>query len=145
MILADHTSHGRGRTDLPPEHYHVPFWIYAPGMIAPGNIKQLSSQIDVPPTILGLLNIGYRSSFFGQDILKEGQQNERAFMANYLTVGYMKDGMIVELAPQGRVKTVRAKDGSFVDADDPAARQIVNEAISYYQTASHEIKRLTRP
>ncbi|WNJ99459.1 LTA synthase family protein [Thalassospiraceae bacterium LMO-JJ14] len=145
VILADHTSHGRGRTDLPPEHYQIPLWIYAPGMIAPGNIKQLSSQIDVPPTILGLLNIGYTSSFFGQDILREGQQNERAFMANYLTVGYMKDGMIVELAPQGRVKTVRANDGRLVDADDPAVKQIVKEAISYYQTASHEIKRLTRP
>ena len=145
VILSDHTSHGRGRTDLPHENYRIPMWIYAPGVIEAGSNDLLSSQIDVPPTIMGLLNIPYTSTFFGQDILKEGSRNQRAFMANYLTVGYMKDGMIVELSPQGRVKTVHAKDGTLIPADDPAAKRIVEEAISYYQTASREIDRLTRP
>jgi hypothetical protein len=66
-------------------------------------------------------------------------------MANYLTVGYMKDGMVVELSPQGRVKIIHANDGTSVSADDPTVRRIVEEAISYYQTASREINRLTRP
>ena len=144
VFLADHTSHGRGRTDLPYENFRIPMWIYAPGTVVPGKVDLLASQIDVPPTILGLLNISYTSSFFGQDILKEGSKNERAFMANYLTVGYMKDGLIVDLAPQGKVKTVRVKDGSIVQADDPAAKRVVEDAISYYQTAAHEIDRLTR-
>jgi phosphoglycerol transferase MdoB-like AlkP superfamily enzyme len=143
IFLADHTSHGRGLTDLPHENFHIPLWIYAPGFVAPGSVDLLSSQIDVPPTILGLLNIPYTSSFFGQDILKEGEKNQRAFMANYLTVGYMKDGLVVQLSPQGKVKTVRAKDGSVVPADDPVAMRVVEEAISYYQTAAHEIDKLT--
>ena len=145
VILADHTSRGRGRTDLPHENFRIPLWIYAPGVIEPGSNDLLSSQIDVPPTIMGLLNIPYTSTFFGQDIIKDGPRNQRAFMANYLTVGYMKDGMVVELSPQGRVKIIHANDGTSVSADDPTVRRIVEEAISYYQTASREINRLTRP
>jgi phosphoglycerol transferase MdoB-like AlkP superfamily enzyme len=145
VFLADHTSHGRGRTDLPPENYRIPMWIYAPGFIAPKRIDWITSQIDVAPTLLGLLNIPYDSSFFGQDILHSGQTHQRAFMANYLTVGYMEDGLVVSLGPNQRVRVQRADDGSAVDLTDPAARNLVREAISYYQSASEEIDRITQP
>ncbi|MCK5778236.1 MAG: sulfatase-like hydrolase/transferase [Rhodospirillales bacterium] len=145
VFLADHTSHGRGRTDLPPENYRIPMWIYAPGFVVPGKVNVTASQIDVAPTVLGLLNIPYRSLFFGQDILRNGEGHQRAFMANYLTVGYMEDGIVVELAPQGRVRTVRANDGKPLPVDEPEARHVIDEAVSFYQTASREIERMTRP
>lgn len=145
VFLADHTSHGRGRTDLPPENYRIPMWIYAPGFVKPGKVSVIASQIDVAPTVLGLLNIPYRSLFFGQDILRNGEGHQRAFMANYLTVGYMEDGIVVELAPQGRVRTVRADNGKPLSVDEPEARHVINEAVSFYQTASREIERMTRP
>ncbi len=145
VFLADHTSHGRGRTDLPPENYRIPMWIYAPGFVQPGKVSVTASQIDVAPTLLGLLNIPYRSMFFGQDILRNGEGHQRAFMANYLTVGYMEDGIVVELAPQGRVRTVRAGDGKPLPVDAPESRHIIDEAVSFYQTASREIERMTRP
>ncbi|MBO6949760.1 MAG: sulfatase-like hydrolase/transferase [Rhodospirillales bacterium] len=145
VFLADHTSHGRGRTDLPPENYRIPMWIYAPGFVEPGKVSVIASQIDVAPTVLGLLNIPYRSLFFGQDILRNGEGHQRAFMANYLTVGYMEDGIVVELAPQGRVRTVYADTGKPLSVDEPKARHIINEAVSFYQTASREIERMTRP
>src|SRR5882672_6686152 len=69
VIVADHTHKGRGRTELPPENYHIPLIVYAPGHVAPGRVDTIASQIDVGPTILGMLGFGYRSRFFGHDIL----------------------------------------------------------------------------
>lgn len=140
VLVADHTSEGRGRIDLPPENYRIPLWIHAPGFVAPGRIDWIASQIDIAPTVLGLLNIPYRSRFFGQDILREGQFHQRAFMANYLTVGYMEAGLVVELAPQHRVRVVRAVDGMPVRSDDPVARHYIEEAVSHYQMAARYIE-----
>lgn len=139
VIVADHTSHGRGRIDLPPENYRIPLWLFAPGFVSPGRIDTVASQIDVGPTVLGLLNVPYRSQFLGQDILREGRFHQRAFMANYLTVGYMEKGLIVELAPQRRVRVVRVADGTVLPNDDPTARHFISEAISHYQTAARYI------
>src|SRR6266699_3551535 len=87
-IVADHTHKGRGRTELPLENYHIPLIVYAPGHVPPHRIDTIASQIDVGPTILGLLNFSYRSRFFGHDILHEGAHHQRALLANYQTVGY---------------------------------------------------------
>ena len=97
VFIADHTSHARGRTGLPPENYHTPLIVYAPGVVPPKIVDAVASQIDVGPTIPALLNISYTSRFFGQDILTEGQHHQRALMGNYLTVGHMEEGILVEL------------------------------------------------
>lgn len=145
VILADHTSHGRGRVDLPPENYRIPMWIYAPGFVKPGRIDYVASQIDIAPTVLGLLNLTYTSDFFGQDILREGPYHQRAFLANYLTVGYMEDGLVVELAPQNRIRVLRADDGTVVPNSDLKAQHLILEAISYYQTAAAYIHENAKP
>ncbi len=140
VFLADHTSNGRGRTDLPPENYRIPLIIYAPGTIAPAQIDYVASQIDVAPTVLGLLDLGYTSRFFGQDILTEGRGHQRAFMANYLTVGYMEGGMVVELSPRRRVRVVDAATGKDVPLSNERAAHYAIEAISYYERASDILK-----
>ena len=117
--------------------------IYGPKWIKPATIDYVCSQIDVGPTILSLLNFSYRSSFFGQDILQEGRLHQRAFMANYLTVGYMKGGEIVELGPKRKVRVVNAKTGLLLPPS-AAQRRLVDEAVSYYQVASDTIAQTAR-
>lgn len=136
VILADHTSHGRGRIDLPPENYRIPMWIYAPGFVQPGRVEAVSSQIDVAPTLLGLLHISYDSHFYGQDILHQAEHHPRAFMANYLTVGYLENGMIVELGPKQDLRVILSENGQDVTPGDSTAAHLAQEAISYYQDAS---------
>lgn len=138
VFVADHTSHGRGRTDLPPENYRIPMIIYAPDFIQPQSIDAVASQIDVAPTILGLLNLAYISEFYGQDILQAAAQNQRAFMANYLTVGYLKDNKVIELMPRQTTQVIDAKTGAELSTD-PAA---TDEAIAYYQTAAASLNAL---
>ena len=139
VIVADHTHKGRGRTELPPENYHIPLIIYAPGQVAPRRIDTIASQIDVGPTILGMLDFSYRSSFFGHDILREGANQPRALLANYQTVGYYRDGVVVELKPKRRYRIVDAATGRE-RAEDALSARLMDEAISYYQLASRAYK-----
>lgn len=135
VILADHTSEGRGKTDLAIENFHIPLMIWSPKHIQPARIDTLASQIDVGPTLLALLNVGYRSRFFGHDILHDGPAHQRAFMANYQTVGYLEGGILAELRPQRRWRLVDAATGKERAADERGMR-ILKEAVSYYQAAA---------
>jgi phosphoglycerol transferase MdoB-like AlkP superfamily enzyme len=136
VFIADHTSHARGRTDLPLENYHIPLIIYAPNVFTPQTIDAVASQIDVGPTILALLNVSYTSRFFGQDILTEGQHHQRALMANYLTVGHMEDGILVELSPKRRARVLEAGTGREISLADPRSTASINETVAHYQVAS---------
>ena len=140
VFIADHTSHARGRTDLPPENYHIPLIVYAPGMLIPQTIDVVASQIDVGPTILALLNVSYTSRFFGQDILTEGQHHQRALMANYLTVGHMEEGILVELWPKRRARVLEAGSGRELGANDPQSAAWIDETVAHYQVAAQMLK-----
>jgi len=135
VIVADHTASGRGKTDLPVEKFLIPLIIYAPGHVAPARIDTLASQIDVPPTLLALLNFSYRSRFFGHDIVNEGPRHQRAFLANYQTVGYLEDNVLVELRPQKRWRLVDPATGKELP-DSERGRQLLEEAVGYYEGAS---------
>jgi phosphoglycerol transferase MdoB-like AlkP superfamily enzyme len=136
VLLADHTSHGRGKTALPPEHYEIPMWIFAPKHVKPAAIDWLASQIDVAPTILGQLGLGYESRFFGKDMVKEGKGHQRAFMSNYLTVGYMENGAVVELMPKRRQRVMDIASAKAVSEDQAGIKRMIEEAIAHYQTAA---------
>lgn len=135
VILADHTASGRGKTDLPVGKFRIPLIIYAPGHIAPQRIDTLASQIDVGPTLLALLDFNYRSHFFGHDIIAEGPRHQRAFLANYQTVGYLEDDILVELRPQRRWRLVDPDSGNELPAS-PRGEELLEEAVSYYEGAA---------
>lgn len=134
VFVADHTHRGRGKMDLAPRNYLIPLIVWAPGKIQPGRVDQLASQIDVAPTLLGLMNIRYESHFFGSDILAPGATH-RALLANYQTVGWYQDGLVIELKPGARTRVVDATTG-LEQPPDAASAAMTAEAISYYQLAS---------
>jgi phosphoglycerol transferase MdoB-like AlkP superfamily enzyme len=141
LIVADHCASSAGKTDLPVDRYKIPLLIYAPGFVKPGIMPRLMSQIDLGPTILGLLNFSYRSQFFGYDIFKLEAGRERAFISTYQSLGYIKHDSLVILKPQRITSTFvpNFKDGSSrpVTSD----KRLVEEAISWYQSASFQFKK----
>jgi phosphoglycerol transferase MdoB-like AlkP superfamily enzyme len=139
VFVADHTSSARGKSDLPVEGFHIPLLVYSPRNVPARRVDNLASQIDVAPTLLALLNFTYRSRFFGQDILTEGALHQRALLGNYQTVGYLEDGMLVELRPKGAWLVVDEKTGERVPVTE-RARQLVDEAVGYYQSSSQAFR-----
>ncbi len=135
VITADHGASARGTTDIPVDRYRIPLWIYSPKHVAPGRVDSLASQIDIGPTMLGLLGVDHETKFFGRDILSAQHGTERAFLATYQTLGYLRDGWLVTLSPRREVR-LRRIDASAPALDAAQEDALRREAISYYQVAS---------
>ena len=97
VIVADHCASSAGSTELPLDGYRIPCFIVA-DFITPKKIDVMMSQIDVMPTVFGLLNFNYTSKFIGQDVLKEGYQ-PRAYIATYQDLGYLTPDKLTIISP----------------------------------------------
>ncbi len=136
VIVADHCAGSAGKTALPVKKYEIPMIVYAPSHVRPQRVDRLASQIDIAPTVLGLLNASYRTKFFGRDILGPAPSRERAFLSTYQKLGYMDDKRLVVLEPRKKVEsyTYRREDGQLTPASD--VYQQVEETLAYYQGAN---------
>ncbi|MBC7851599.1 MAG: sulfatase-like hydrolase/transferase [Chitinophagaceae bacterium] len=59
---------------------HVPLLFYSPNKISPARRSEISSQIDVLPTIAGLASISYTNSTLGRDLLDSTNHRPFAFI-----------------------------------------------------------------
>ncbi|MDB6036233.1 MAG: sulfatase, partial [Verrucomicrobiales bacterium] len=137
VIVADHCASSAGKSDLPVKQYEIPIILYNPALVKPAKIDTLCSQIDYPPTLLGLMNWSYKSRFYGKDVLKMGPQDERALIGNYQKLGYLKNRTLTILKPvrQEVVYEYDRATGNLQKADP--SKGFVNEAIAYYETAGY--------
>ena len=137
LFVADHTAGSAGKEDLPVANYHIPLFIHAPGFIAPREVSTVASQVDIAPTLLGLLNFSYESTFFGRDVLRADAAPGRALIGNYQHLGFFDGESLALLSPRRQMR--RHDDARSLShertasLDDPLLRQ----DIAFYQGASH--------
>ena len=141
VITADHCASSGGLAQLPVFRYHIPMWIYAPGHIKPARVDRMMAQVDIAPTVFGLLGMDYRSSFYGADVFALEPGRGRAFIGNYQRLGYLSGDSLVQLSPHRHIDDVRP------DYEKDAAQQalpvdeaLARDAIAYYQTASYRFR-----
>jgi phosphoglycerol transferase MdoB-like AlkP superfamily enzyme len=147
IITADHCASVAGKSRLPVGSYRIPLILYAPGMVLPGVNTRLTSQIDVPPTILDLLGANGDDHFFGQGIFEDEKLPARAFVSNYQELGYYKDDRLTVLLPKRKVEAFRIDPKTYAATPAEPDPKLVDEAIAYYQTAARAFRqgRLLNP
>lgn len=145
VIVADHCAGSAAKLALPVKNYEIPLFIYAPAVIKPQVVDRMMSQIDVAPTVLGLLNFRYTSAFIGKDILSADAWNERAFISTYQKLGYIQDDKLVVLGPKKEADyfSFARKDGATTVLK-PQEDLLMN-ALAYIQGTNYIYKnRLNR-
>jgi phosphoglycerol transferase MdoB-like AlkP superfamily enzyme len=142
VITADHCASSAGKTTLPINRYHIPLWIYAPKHFTPQRVHELMGQLDIPPTLLGMLNFSYRTRFFGQDVFAMAPGDGHALPGTYEKLGYFRDGILTVLEPQRRLEQIRP-DVATGDATpvQPQDQGMIDKAVAYYQVSSDLFKR----
>lgn len=140
VFVADHCAGSAGKEDLPVANYHIPLFVYAPKLVAPREFAGLTSQIDLAPTLLGLLNVDYISTFFGRNVLREDALPGRALIGNYQHLGLFDGRDLAILSPRRLVRRHGDALGlsleTRVSSDDALARR----DIAYYQAASYAFR-----
>jgi hypothetical protein len=99
------------------------------------------SQIDIGPTLLGLLKTTYRSRFYGKDVLNDRESEPRAFIGIYQKVALVRDGKVAVLGPK---REIEGFDGLTRKRLDSVDKTLVDDAIAYYQYASDWIQHSRR-
>lgn len=140
VIVSDHCAGSAGSVELPVTGYHIPMLIYAPALLQPREVNTLAAQIDVAPTILGLLNLRYRSKFFGQDLLHLPPGRERAFISTYQGLGYLRNGRLVVQSPVQRLSHYTPDFATGNATPAPPDDTLTRQAIAYYQSISWLLK-----
>jgi phosphoglycerol transferase MdoB-like AlkP superfamily enzyme len=134
VIVADHCASVAGRRELEVRKYEIPLFIWSPGNVTPRKFDTMMSQVDVAPTVLGLLGADYLSRFVGTDALAPTYR-PRAFISNYQKVAMLRpDGLLTVLKPVRQAVQYQADlaTGALTPVATPDAAA-VEEAIHYYQ------------
>lgn len=137
VMVADHCAGSARKVDLPVDRYHIPLFIYAPKYVKPGRNNTLSSQIDVGPTILALLNFSYESQFYGHNLMQLSHGKGRALISNYQKLGLFKDNKLVILSPQQKIEVIADPLGAHKPLAADAESRMILEEMAYYQSADY--------
>lgn len=140
IITGDHCANSAGKTEIPVRNYHIPLFIYSPAHLKPAVVETLSTQADLAPTMLGLMNASYESRFFGRDILN-GKPEGRAFISTFQKIGLLKDGRLAVLGPKKYLKTYKWNEAAKTEESAPEDKALEEEAIAFYQGANYVYKK----
>lgn len=141
VFVADHTAGSAGQEDLPVANYHIPLFIYAPALIKPREFNEVASQIDLAPTLLGLLNVDYSSTFFGRNVLREDRAPGRALIGNYQHLGLFDGANLAILSPRRGMRRHDDALGLSQETSTALSDSLMQRNIAYYQGASHAFKK----
>ncbi|MDR7023509.1 MAG: sulfatase [Pseudomonas sp.] len=141
IFVADHTAGSAGKEDLPVANYHIPLFIYAPEQIEPREFTDVVSQIDLAPTLLGMLNFDYVSTFFGRNVLREDRNAGRALIGNYQHLGLFDGNNLAILSPRRGMRKHQDALGLSIESIVGTDDRLMRRDIAYYQGASHAFQK----
>ena len=100
MIVADHDSRVYGADLVPVNHFHIPGLILGSGT-KPQRDSRLSSQIDLPPTLLSLIGIDSENPMLGRDLTQLSPDDPgRALMQFDNNFALLRGDRMVVLQPE---------------------------------------------
>ena len=133
VIVADHCASSAGKNEIDIANYHIPAFIVN-GPVANQMVSKQCSQIDLFPTLFGMMNWTYESNFFGKNVLNDSFE-ERALLGTYRKLTLMKQNKALILSDQQK-QTFNEWDKTTNNLKPiPMNQAFLEEAIAWYQTA----------
>ena len=84
MVFGDHGLPHNNAINVPEwmksleDHYHVPLVVHSPRYIKPGIENKIASEMDIMPTLAGLIGAPYKTRSFGRDLFNPKFDTYRA-------------------------------------------------------------------
>lgn len=139
VLIADHGINNDKTYDLPLSYHHIPLIIYAPELITPQTNPDFALQMDVFPTVMGLLNYQYTNKTLGINLLKD-KPRPYAFFSSEKMIGVV-DSSHYYIWRKGANESLHAyKSNStenILNANKPKTEVMKKYAFSWMQVTDH--------
>ena len=140
VVVADHGARVYGSQSIPIHSYEIPFLVLGPATVKhPSRISTLGCQLDVAPTILGLLGRPYESMFYGKNLLALPPADGRVLINHNRDIGMFRENRMVVFSMNKRVEFYRGnpKNDTLIKNDSPDAtdRELEQDATALFETA----------
>ena len=140
VVVADHGARVYGSQSIPIHSYEVPLLILGPAAVqTPSRHEQLGSQLDVAPTILGLLGRPYETTFFGHDLLKMPVEQHRILVNHNRDIGIAVGEHLVVMSMNKKLEYYPGNPKTDallpVDSPDEIDKKLELDAVALFQTA----------
>ncbi len=137
-VAGDHGARVYGSQTIPIRSYEVPFMVFGPAVVPePRRVNKLGCQLDIGPTLLGLIGRPYDTTFFGQDLLRQPEARSRVLLHHNRSVGIYRDQHLVIFSLNKKIEYFRGnpkvEQMRRVDAPDAVAEALVHEATAMFQ------------
>lgn len=132
LVVADHNSRVRGANLVPIEYFHVPALILGGG-IEPQRYSRLASQIDLLPTLLGMMGITDPHPATGHDLFRPDidQIPGRAIMQYNSAQAYMQGNRVVVMEQDKSPALYDYSSGAGLKLSSDEDEQLVRRALAY--------------
>jgi phosphoglycerol transferase MdoB-like AlkP superfamily enzyme len=131
LVVADHDTRVFGADLVPIEKFHIPALVIAPGL-TPGRADELASQIDLPPTVLGLLGLETEHPMPGRDLMQVPPGTPgHAVMQYDLTHAYRVGDHVVIHQPYLPAQQFVVRGGRL--EPEPLDRELARDALAHVE------------
>lgn len=142
VIVSDHCASSAGQEDIDVTKYRIPGMIYNPGLVGKQKITRLASQIDVMPTVFGLMGWDHQTLGYGHDQLAPTATSlpERAFVSNYQKIAMITPQTMTILKPNSKHSSYNLylPTGEITPMahEKEDSSPFLHDTTAYYQSAS---------
>lgn len=154
VMYGDHNSPTTELSHLPAYHksldtesFNVPGFIYAPKLLPPRQIDQVTSLVDLVPTVASLLGLEYNNSTMGRDVQTITADREGAFLVlvegSFPVIGMINRDFLVKMNEDGSNaslhRLLNTKPELNVAAEYPEIFAQMSELTrAHYETARYQ-------
>jgi phosphoglycerol transferase MdoB-like AlkP superfamily enzyme len=125
VMVGDHGVNLPSSTDVPLSYNHVPLLIHAPGLLPkPARKHDLASQIDIYPTIMGLLRQNYVQNSFGFDL--NAEKRDLVYFSQDHKLGVMDNKYLYVARKSGSESLYVYQDSSFLEVSAQNSKKMDN-------------------
>lgn len=114
VFIADHGAPIHATYDISLDYHHIPLLIYSPQLLQkPKTFDCIGGQIDVFPTLMGILNVPYINNTLGIDLLRE--KRPYIFMNDDDKTGVIDSERFLIFYPNGTLKLYKYRNNDVHD------------------------------
>lgn len=137
VIVADHGARVYGREEIPMETYRIPLVFFAPSHLEPRRVTIPVSQMDIAPTVLGMLGIDYEGELFGRDVFNDAPRRPTILLSHNHDVARFDGESLVVLGLKSSVHEYRYDLATNTQVPEPVDGRRADLAVAWYQSAAN--------